>query len=310
MTVTNRKYKDRLFSFIFGNEENKAWTLSLYNAVNGSDYTDPDLIRINTIREVIYLGMHNDVSFLIGDEMDLYEQQSTYNPNIPVRMLQYSGSLYEKYMTGNGWNKFGRQLIPLPVPKLVVFYNGNEDRPDETILKLSDSFPEGSEGDIEVTVRMLNINHGRNRRLLEACEPLREYAWLISRIREQRSQDIDLETAVDRTISEMPESCQLKPFLKAHKAEVKGMLLTEYNETEAMELFRKDGIREGRAEGRTEGRIEGRAEGQNSLLRLLVLMDKAGEPVDVVKLSTDKEELERLYRKYGINTEESMDTES
>ena len=91
------------------------------------------------------------------------------------------------------------------------------------------------------------------------------------------------------------------------------MLLTEYNETEAMELFRKDGIREGRAEGRSEGRAEGRAEGRTEerecLLRLLVLMDKAGEPVDVVKLSTDKEELERLYRKYGINTEEDQKTE-
>lgn len=97
MATDNIQYKDRLFSFLFGSEENREWTLSLYNAVNGSSYTDPSMIQITTIKEVMYLGMHNDVSFLISNEMNLYEQQSTYNPNMPVRLLQYSGNLYEKY---------------------------------------------------------------------------------------------------------------------------------------------------------------------------------------------------------------------
>ena len=87
MASENVQYKDRLFNFLFGAEENRAWTLSLYNAVNHSDYQDPDAIEITTIKEVMYLGMHNDVSFLIMGEMNLYEQQSTYNPNMPVRML-------------------------------------------------------------------------------------------------------------------------------------------------------------------------------------------------------------------------------
>ena len=91
MTVDNTQYKDRLFNFLFGSEENKPWTLELYNAVNGSSYTDPDAIQITTIKEVMYLGMHNDVSFLIAEEMALYEQQSTYNPNMPLRLLQYAG---------------------------------------------------------------------------------------------------------------------------------------------------------------------------------------------------------------------------
>ena len=98
MAESNVQYKDRLFNFLFGSEENKAWTLSLYNAVNGSNYTDPSAIEITTVREVMYLGMHNDTSFLISDEMDLYEQQSSYNPNMPLRMLQYTGNLFEKYV--------------------------------------------------------------------------------------------------------------------------------------------------------------------------------------------------------------------
>ena len=105
MAVDNPQYKDRLFNFLFGSEENRAWALSLYNAVNGSDYTDPEAIQITTIKEVMYLGMHNDVSFLIAGDMVLYEQQSTYNPNMPLRLLQYAGNLYEKYVKENKLNK-------------------------------------------------------------------------------------------------------------------------------------------------------------------------------------------------------------
>lgn len=247
MATDNIQYKDRLFSFLFGSEENREWTLSLYNAVNGSSYTDPSMIQITTIKEVMYLGMHNDVSFLISNEMNLYEQQSTYNPNMPVRLLQYSGNLYEKYFKQNSLNKYGSRLLSLPVPKLIVFYNGKREQPDEMILKLSDSFPENSDADIEVRVRVLNVNYGRNRRLLESCRPLGEYSWLVEEVRKNNlTQDEDgMSSAVDKAISEMPDDFVIKPFLEVHRAEVKGMLLTEYNEAEAMEMFKE----EGRAEG-------------------------------------------------------------
>lgn len=87
MPAVNREYKDRLFNFIFGHEDNKTWTLSVYIAVNGASYTDPELIQINTIKEIPCLGMHNDVSFLIAGEVNIYEQQSTFNPNMPMRLL-------------------------------------------------------------------------------------------------------------------------------------------------------------------------------------------------------------------------------
>ena len=128
MAEDSVQYKDRLFNFLFGSEENKEWTLSLYNAVNGSNYTDSSAIEITTIKEVMYLGMHNDTSFLISDEMALYEQQSSYNPNMPLRLMQYAGNLYEKYIKQRNLNKYGSTLIKLPVPKLVVFYNGTKER--------------------------------------------------------------------------------------------------------------------------------------------------------------------------------------
>ena len=245
MAVDNVQYKDRLFNFLFGTEENKEWTLSLYNAVNGSNYTDPTAIEITTIREIMYLGMHNDVSFLISNEMDLYEQQSSYNPNMPLRLMQYAGNLYEKYIKEKGWNKYGSELLPLPAPRLVVFYNGVAEQPEEKILKLSDAFPAGVPFDIEVTVRMINVNHGNSQQLLNACKPLAEYSWLVEQIRmNNRTKDEDgASSAIDQAITAMPDDFVIKPFLEAHKVEVKGMLLAEYNEAETMELFKKDGER-------------------------------------------------------------------
>lgn len=243
MSITptvSREYKDRLFAFIFGSPENREWTLSLYNAVNGSDYKDAAEIHITTIKEVLYLGMHNDVSFQSLDILNLYEQQSTFNPNMPLRQMQYAGNVYERYVTEHKLNKFGKTLIKLPVPKLITFYNGTDEEPDETILKLSDSFPDGSESDIEVTVRMLNINYGRNMKLLNACKPLKEYSWLVAEIRKNQK-TTDVEHAVDKAVNDMPKDFQIKQFLEAHRSEVQGMLLTEYNEVETMELFKEEG---------------------------------------------------------------------
>ena len=268
MAADNIQYKDRLFTFLFGSEENKAWTLSLYNAVNNSDYKDPSAIEITTIRGIMYMGMQNDVSILVTDEMNLWEQQSTFNPNTPLRMMQYAGNLFEKYIKQRKLNKYSSKQLKLPTPKLVAFYNGTADQPDEMILKLSDSFPKGSKPDIEVQVRMLNINYGKNQKLLEACRPLMEYSWLVAKIRsiKKANDENAVTSAIDQAITAMPDDFVIKPFLEAHKAEVKGMLLEEYNETQVMELFKEEGREEGRVEGRAEGREKGREEGEFNML--------------------------------------------
>lgn len=245
LVVENARYKDRLFNYLFGSEENKVWTLSLYNAVNESSHSDPSEIEITTIKEIMYLGMRNDVSFLISNEMNLYEQQSSFNPNMPLRLLQYAGHLYEKYINQLGMNKYGDAQIMLPVPRLVVFYNGIRNEPDQKMLKLSDAFPASVESDIAVSVRMLNVNYGRNKRLLDTCRPLAEYAWLVHevRVRNVTKDEKGASSAIDQAISSMPNEFIIKPFLVVHRAEVKGMLLTEYNEAEAMEMFERDGDR-------------------------------------------------------------------
>ena len=255
MAEEMREYKDRLFCFIFGSEEHKDWTLSLYNAVNGTAYTNPDDIIITTLTQVVYMGMHNDVAFLIMDEVNMYEQQSTFNPNMPLRLMQYTGNVYEKLITLWQKNKFGKKLIQLPVPKLVVFYNGTTEEPDETVLNLSDAFPEDkrSDADISVRVRMININTGRSPKVVEACKPLDEYTWLVSKIRE-REKIMPLEAAVDAALDEMPNDFLIRPYLEANRVEVKKMLLTEYNEAKTMEMFKNEGREEGESRtGTSEG---------------------------------------------------------
>lgn len=290
----NREYKSRLFGFIFGREDNKKWTLSLYNAIHGTSYHDPSIITINTIEDVVYMGMKNDLSILVSENislyrpMALYEQQSSYNPNMPVRQLMYAGKLYDKFIHSAKLNRYGKKLLPLPLPKLVVFYNGEDEKEDDTTLFLSDAFKEEirlcvmhkysqnknkpsdaqvsaevkqlfqeASPDIEVRVRMININYGHNNKMLSACRPLGEYAWFINQVRKNLASNKTspndasegIERAIDKAIDEMPADFEIKKFITANKAEVKDMCLTEYNETETMEMLRQEGKQEGLQEG-------------------------------------------------------------
>ena len=256
-TVINREYRDRLFKFIFGNPEKKEWTLSLYNAVNGSQYSDANAIELNTIASVVYMNMKNDVSFLIGDDMNLYEQQSTFNPNMPMRFLMYAGMLYSKYVQSHeDFYIYNETLQKAPTPKCVCFYNGAVDKDDRITLRLSDSF--SGDSDIEVKVTMININFGRNNELLAACQPLREYSWFVDRVRANKKIMKDIEQAIDAALEELPSDSLIKPYLMANKAEVKQMCLTEYKEEHALAGKLAEGIGIGRKEGIGIGREEGR----------------------------------------------------
>lgn len=185
--------------------------------------------------------MKNDVSFIIVNEMNLWEHQSSYNPNMPVRFLIYAAKLYDKYFNKHDLSKYGRKLQKVPHSKCVCFYNGTEDRPEQELLKLSDAFIiHGAEADIEVVVKMLNINYGHNKKIMEMSIQLGEYAWFVDRARTLQDELNDIDLAIDTAIEEMPDSFSIKKFLIAHKAEVKGMFLTEYNEEKERRLLSRD----------------------------------------------------------------------
>ena len=249
--MINREYKDRLFSFIFGKAENRVWTLSLYNAVNESNYTDPNDIEITTMGNTIYMGMKNDLSFILYDYMNLYAHQSTYNPNMPLRELIYTGHIYAKYVNSRKLNIYGNRQLIIPIPKIIVFYNGKQDSPDEVILELKDAFPadiDVEESDIQLRVRMLNINYDHNKRIMSLCKPLTEYSWFIENVRKNKDNDMEIEDAVNKALSDMPDDFQIKDYIISNKAEVVTMCITEYNEVETMEAFKEEGREEGREE--------------------------------------------------------------
>ena len=231
--IINEKHKDRVFKYIF---QNKEWMLDLYNAVNGSDYKDPDAIMFNTIEDAIYMGMRNDVSFIISSEINLWEHQSSYNPNMPLRFFLYLAQLYEKYIAVSDYNKYSSTLQKLPRPKCICFYNGLINQPEKKILRLSEAFDK--EGDVELKVTMLNINYGKNQELMNACKPLKEYSWLIETIR--KYQKNNLEEAIEQAINEMPEDFVIRNFILGHKAEVKGMFLTEWDQEKFLKQQRKE----------------------------------------------------------------------
>jgi len=236
---TNRTYRDRLFKFIFGNPDNKEWTLSLYNAVNGSSYTNPDDIKLTTLENAVYMSMKNDVSFLIADTMNFYEQQSTVNPNMPMRFLVYAGMVYSKFVEEDkSYHRYSSKQQKAPTPKCICFYNGVSEQKDKVILKLSDSF--SGESDIDVKVTMLNINYGHNKELLDMCKPLNDYAWFVDRVRLYQKNESSLEAAIDRTLNELSDESLIKPFLLANKAEVKYMCITEYDEDRTLAEFREE----------------------------------------------------------------------
>ena len=166
-------------------------------------------------------------------------------------MMEYVGKLYSGYIARNKFNKYGSTIIPLPIPKLVVFYNGTSEKDDEVILKLSNSFDRDhkDEADIEVRVRMLNVNYGHNTGLMEECRPLMEYSWFVDRIRDYQK-ECALEGALKKAIEEMPGDFGIRKFLVSHMEEIKGMLDTEYDEAKVNEAFKEEGRQEGIAEER------------------------------------------------------------
>ena len=257
-TRINREHKDRLFRLIFGKEENKQNLLDLYNALNNTCYRKLADLEITTLEDVIYMGMKNDVSLLVHSRMSLYEHQSTYNPNMPIRGFMYNGKLYGKYIEKNNLNIYGKKLVKLPVPQYVVFYNGDDEHNDVEILRLSDAFesnekPEG----YEWTARMININYGRNRELMEKCKPLKDYSILVDKIKRYTKEKKNIEEAVEQAIRECIEKDVLADFLRIHKAEVMDVCITEYNEERVMDAMRADAFEDGHSLGLLEERILG-----------------------------------------------------
>ena len=266
----NRSYKDRLFKIIF---EDKKELLSLYNALTGKNYQNPDELEINTIDDVIYMHLKNDMSFILDDWQNLFEQQSTFNPNQPLRGFFYFADLYKvKYF---GKKIYSTRLLKIPTPQYIVFYNGTTNMPDKKELRLSDAFQQPTtQPDIEVVAHMLNINYGHNKELMERCQKLKEYAQFIDIIRHylRENKQWSNEQAISKAIDDCIQNNILRDILQKERLRVMASILSEFDEVGYKEMIRQeayeDAYEEGHEAGLEEGREQELAHGVKSYIKL------------------------------------------
>ena len=240
-----KKYKDTIFRMLFENKEN---LLSLYNAMNHKNYTDADALQVVTLENSIYMGMKNDLAFILDMNLYLYEHQSTYNPNMPLRDLFYIFNEYQKLVVQKS-----------------LYSSAYECQTDEPNL--------------ELRVTMLNVNEGHNQELMEHCQTLKEYAQYVAKVRKYTSLgELSLEEAVECAVEECIKEGILAEFLIQNRAEVISMSIFEYNKDEEEKKLRKAefeagreaGIEEGRMAGLEAGRKSGIEEGRMELLKQLI----------------------------------------
>lgn len=281
----NRKYKDTVFRMLFSDRKN---LLSLYNAVNGTTYDNPSMLEIVTLENAVYIGMKNDLSFIVNTNLFLYEHQSTYNPNMPLRDLLYIAAEYQKLVDNK--SLYSPILQKIPEPNFIVFYNGTEKKEESWVTYLSEAYEDFSgEANLELKVLTLNVNEGHNRKLMEECHILREYAQYVAKVRKY-TKEMNLDGAVELAVDECIQEGILVEFLRKNKSEVVAMSIFEYNQEEEERKWKESVYEAARAEGRAEGRVEGKAEGKLQAKKEIVqsLAERGmnlGDIAEIIKVS-------------------------
>ena len=247
--VNNRQLKAKKdvqgynFRMLYHDKEN---LLSLYNAVNGREYTDPEKLQVVTLENAIYMGMKNDLAFIMDMNLYLYEHQSTYNPNIPLRNLFYIADEYQRLVVRK--SLYSTVIQKIPTPRFLVFYNGTKEVEDRSEFRLSSAYENPTENpDLELRVTMLNVNDGHSSDLMEHCRTLKEYAQYVARVRKYAAkQDVSLEEAVTRAVDECIEEGILAEFLLKNKTEVIKVSIYEYDKEFEEKKLRKAEYEAGR----------------------------------------------------------------
>lgn len=273
-SVPIRNYQDTVFRMLF---QEKRELLSLFNAIHGTSYDEPEKLEITTLENAVYMAMKNDISCVLDLQMDLYEHQSTPNPNMPLRDLFYVSKLLENWTKDQ--NLYAGQRIQLPVPKFVVFYNGESPQPERREYRLSESFARrGEEINLELVVLQLNINPGYNTEIVENCPTLLEYIQYTDRVRHYKKEQ-PLAEAVERAVSECIEEGILTDFLRKNKSEVIPMSIFEYDAEKHMCAVREEGREEGLEQGNRQSALRMIEAGKLSPAEIALYSDLSLEQV-------------------------------
>lgn len=311
--VPMRNYKDRIFRMIF--KEKKEF-LELYNAMNGTSYDRTEELTVTTLENAIYINMKNDVSYLIHDQLSIYEHQSTRNPNIPLRNLFYVANIYSALT--KDINLYGSKLARIPRPVFVEFYNGIEPMPERSVLRLSEAYGdageqqqrekglcqiEGRRPQLELETLVLNINPGYNEKLKESCRTLKEYMLYVKKVREF-SRVMSFDNAVEKAVGECIQEGILAEFLKKNRAEVIKVSIYEFDEEQYKRWIKEEaweeGMEQGIEQGIEKGIEKGIEQGTNRINELNKQLLDAGRREEMIKAVTDKELQQKLLKEYGL----------
>ena len=304
----NRNYKDSTFRLFF--YDRKA-LLELYNAINQTAYTNPDALIINTLDNVIFLGMVNDLSFIIDTTLNIYEHQSTKCPNMPLRTLFYSAKLYAQIVDEK--KLYSSKIQKIPEPHYVVFYNGLDELPEESTYRLSDMYEKSSEKpDLELTVHVININFGKNKYLTDSCEKLYAYSVFVSKIREYSSKMSTLK-AVTRAIDYCIDNNILSDFFLKERKAITMVSLYEYDQASHMKLIKeesyqdgvedgiKQGVEQGVEQGIKQGIEQGSAQTKSQIQKLFYILISENRVDDLQRACQDTAFLNKLLDEYNLN---------
>ena len=307
----NRKYKDSVFNIVFSDKKE---LLSLYNALADKDYDDPELLQINTLKDAVFINIRNDVSFILGSELNLYEHQSTRNPNMALRGLFYFSDLYKSMYYSE--KIFYSTPLSILTPRFIVFYNGGEDVPDRYEIRLSDLFvcKDGSEPDVEVVAHVYNINVGHNEELAKRCRKLREYSIFVDRIRKALNEcgnDANLvpKDEVLKVIRNCVKEDILADILGKEASRIMNSVLENFNMDVFVEAVMADGeakgeargIKIGEAKGNKIGEERGEAKGMNKLAEVYGLLKSGMSPDDILAKGYGKEYIDLARSMMGVD---------
>lgn len=289
--MANKEYKSDVFSMLL---QDKKRAMEIYNAINGTDYDDPELVEMTTLDDKSFsLTVRNDASFILDANLSLYEHQSTYCPNMPLRDLLYFASIIQKRIKAQKRDIYGGRILKIPVPHFVVFYNGKEDAPDQYDLRLSDAFEKETEDpEIELVCHVYNINSGKNTPLLSKCQTLREYMYFVDMVRKNNEISGNLEDAIEKAINQCMEENVLRDFLAQHREEVMHVMTLDYTFEQRLEMQRAEAIEDGERIGKEIGKEEKLSEQIRKKIQ-------KGKPLDQIadELEEVPETIRPLYEK-------------
>lgn len=289
--MANKEYKSDVFSMLL---QDKKRAMEIYNAINGTDYDDPELVEMTTLDDKSFsLTVRNDASFILDANLSLYEHQSTYCPNMPLRDLLYFASIIQKQIKAQKRDIYGGRILKIPVPHFVVFYNGKENAPDQYDLRLSDAFEKETKNpEIELVCHVYNINNRKNVPLLSKCQTLREYMYFVDMVRKNNEISGNLEDAIEKAINQCMEENVLRDFLAQHREEVMHVMTLDYTFERRLEMQRAEAIEDGERIGKEIGKEEKLSEQIRKKIQ-------KGKPLDQIadELEEVPETIRPLYEK-------------